>query len=90
VRSVIPSERIVAETVGAFAVRERRLVASSFDAVGPVLVAAGWGDAPLEIVALRARVPVQRLAVDPVDRVSELMNKPTLDLLEARALLQVL
>ena len=90
VRAVIPAERIVAESSAAFAVRERRLIAASFEDVGPVLMAAGWRDAPLEIIALRPGAPVHRLAEDPVDRVSELMNKPTLNLLEARSLLNVL
>jgi len=89
-RAAIPRERIVAESPAAFAVRERRLVAESFDEVGPVLMAAGWRDAPLEIVALRRRAPVQRLTADPLDRVSELMNKPTLNLLEARAVLNTM
>ena len=90
VRAVIPAERIVAETSAAFAVRERRLVAASFEEVGPVLMAAGWRDAPLEIIALRRRAPVPRLAAEPVDRVAELMKKPTLNLLEARSLLNLL
>lgn len=90
VRAAIPAERIVAESAAAFAVRERRLVSSSFDEVGPVLVAAGWQHAPLEIVALRPRPPRQRLSADPADRVSALMSQPTLTLLEARSLLGTL
>lgn len=90
VRDVVDRERIVAESRQAFAVRERRLVAASFDAVGPVLQAAGWRDAPLEIIAPRRGSVVPALAPDPADRVSQLMNKPQLNLLEARALLEVL
>lgn len=90
VRAVVPSDRIVAESATAFAVRERRVVAESFEGVGPVLMAAGWRDAPLEIVALRPRAPVPLLAGDPVERVEALMRKPSLNLLEARALLGTL
>lgn len=87
VRAVIPADRIVAETATAFAVRERRVVAETFEEAGPVLMAAGWRDAPLEIIALRRHALAQPLTAAPVDRVAALMNKPTLNMLEARLLL---
>jgi hypothetical protein len=89
VRTVISADRIVAETATAFAVRERRIVAETFDEAGPVLMAAGWRDAPIEIIALRrhALAQAQALTAAPVDRVAALMNQPTLNMLEARSLL---
>lgn len=87
VRAVVSADRIVAETASAFAVRERRVVTESFEEAGPVLMAAGWRDAPIEIIAVHRHAPVRSLTAAPVDRVAVLMNKPTLNLLEARLLL---
>ncbi len=93
VRAVVDSSRVVAESPDAFAVRERRLVAATAAAVGPLLESAGWRDAQLEILAVswsalprREEEPPQR-GVDDT-RLAELVNKPTLTLWEARLMLE--
>ncbi len=84
VLATVKGERILAASPEAFALRDGRVVSSSFEAVGPLLVLSGWRDAPLEIVAPgRGPAPTP----PPVDRVAALVNKPRLTLLESRALL---
>ena len=82
VRAAIDDERIVAESDAAFALKERRVISESFAGVGPMLMAAGWGDDSLEIVAIRLRAP--QTGSDRASVLAELMNKPTLNLMEAR------
>jgi hypothetical protein len=82
VRAAIDDERIVAESDDAFALRERRVISESFAGVGPMLTAAGWGDDSLEIVAIRLHAP--RTGPDRASELAELMNQPTLNLMEAR------
>jgi hypothetical protein len=47
-----------------------------------MLTAAGWGDDSLEIVAIRLHAP--RTGPDRASELAELMNQPTLNLMEAR------
>jgi hypothetical protein len=88
VRSAVDRERIIFETASAFALRERRIIAGSFEEVGPMLMRAGWRDDPLEIVTLgpaSTRSPVAQ-----TDKLADLMNKPTLNIVEARMVLNSL
>jgi hypothetical protein len=85
VRAAIGAKRIAAETDAAFAVKERRIVAASFAAVGPVVMAAGWSEEPLEIVSLRRRAA--ETDDDSTDDLAALMQKPSLNLLEAQRVL---
>jgi hypothetical protein len=82
VRAAIDDERVVAESDDAFALKERRVISESLAGVGPMLMAAGWDDDPLEIVATRLHLPERDS--DQASRLAELMNKPTLNLMEAR------
>ena len=82
VRAAIDDERIVAESDDAFALKERRVISESFAGVGPILTAAGWGDDSLEIVAIRLHA--SQTGSDRTSGLSDLMNKPTLNLMEAR------
>lgn len=88
VRKAVDRQRILHEAEDAFALRERRIIAASFDQVGPLLMAAGWRDDPLEIVTLRP-TPTGSPA-DQADKLADLMNKPTLNLVEARMALSLL
>ena len=88
VRSAVDRERIIFETANAFALRERRIIAGSFEEVGPMLMQAGWRDDPLEIVTLdpaSTRSPAAQ-----TDKLADLMNKPTLNIVEARMALSLL
>jgi len=82
VRAAIDDERVVAESDDAFALMERRIISESFAGVGPMLTAAGWGDDPLEIVAIQPRAP--RPDPDRASELAELMKKPSLNWTEAR------
>jgi len=82
VRAAIDDERVVAESDAAFALKERRIISESFAGVGPMLTAAGWGDDPLEIVAIQPRTPPSD--PDRASELAELMKKPSLNLMEAR------
>lgn len=50
-RQAVGSERIVASARNAFALDDGRIIASSLEAVGESVTAAGWVDRPLEILA---------------------------------------
>ncbi len=88
VRSAVDRERIIFETADAFALRERRIIAGSFEEVGPMLMRAGWRDDPLEIVTLRP--PSTRSPTAQANKIADLMNKPTLNIVEARMALNLL
>jgi hypothetical protein len=88
VRNAVDRERIICQTVNAFALRERRIIAASFEEVGPMLMEAGWRDDPLEIVT--SRPPSTRSDADQASKIADLMNKPTLNALEARMALSLL
>ncbi len=92
VRAAVDASRVVAESTEAFALREKRLVASTAESVGPLLVKAGWRDAELEILAVRESLrprqgdaSAQRAGDEA--QLTELIHKPTLTLSEARRLL---
>ena len=88
VRSAVDHERIIFETADAFALKERRIIAGSFEEVGPMLMRAGWHDDPLEIVTLRPAST--RSPAAQTDKLANLMNKPTLNIVEARMVLNSL
>jgi hypothetical protein len=88
VRNAVDRERIVCETANAFALRERRIIAASFEEVGPMLMEAGWRDDPLEIVT--PRPASTHSEADQASKIADLMNKPTLNALEARMALSLL
>ncbi len=89
-RAVDPS-RIVAESPDAVALVEGRMVATHADAVAAPLTAAGWTDRKLEILQVPRRDPLRGsrregagAADDPrMQRLNELMSKPTLSYGEA-------
>jgi hypothetical protein len=88
VRNAVDRERIICETVNAFALRERRIIAASFEEVGPMLMEAGWRDEALEIVTPHS--PSTRSGADQASKIADLMNKPTLNIVEARMVLNSL
>ncbi len=88
VRNAVDRERIICETADAFALRERRIIAGSFEEVGPMLMRAGWRDDPLEIVTLLPASTPSPTA--RASKIAELMNKPTLNILEAKMVLDSL
>jgi hypothetical protein len=92
VREVIDPGRIVASSPEGFVVREGRVVVASVEAAGPLLNAAGWSEAELEIVKLEAR-PVLRGAAGNGNGgggLAALYAKPTLTLDEALLALRLL
>ena len=93
VRAAVDPERIVANSLDGFAVREGRVVVASVEAAGPLLAVAGWSEAELEIVKLAAR-PVFRVApgagAGGGSGLDALYTKPTLTLDEALQALQLL
>jgi hypothetical protein len=92
VRNSVDHGRIICETANAFALRERRIIAASFEEVGPMLMEAGWRDDPLEIVAPRppSAPPSAKSDADRASKIADLMNKPTLNALEAKMALSLL
>ena len=94
VRAAVDPERIVANSLDGFVVREGRVVVASVEAAGPLLSVAGWGEAKLEIVKLEAR-PVLRGtppsgAGGSGSGLDALYTKPTLTVDEALRALQLL
>jgi hypothetical protein len=85
VRAAIDGGRVVARAADAFALVEGRVIAASFEGVGPLIVEAGWTDRPLEVVAVRWGAPPAWPR--ETARVADLMSQPTLTLAEARWLL---
>ena len=95
VRSAIPSHRIVAESDGAFATVEERIVAASPEAATGPLNAMRWVDREIQIV----RVPTSSRPARPgaqgsagpdgaaAGNIAELMQKDTLTSAEANQLL---
>lgn len=90
VREVIEPERIVANSLDGFAVREGRVVVTSVEAAGPLLSLAGWAEAGLEIVHVEARA-TPRAADSPGGAdLGGLYGKATLTLPEAIRALELL
>ncbi len=93
VRAAIEDERVVAETIHGFALRERRLVVSSLEEAGTILASAGWEDAGLQILRfepLRAKPQEPEAEKQDTQRLAELMQKPTLTYFEAQQALALL
>jgi hypothetical protein len=94
VRNVVGSERVVAESHEAFAVKERRIVAASPEDVGELVARSGWTKARLEIVdtgRVREKPPSSLPRVQPEwEKIAHLIEKPTLTVGEARLVLDAL
>jgi hypothetical protein len=93
VREVIAPERIVANSLDGFVVREGRVVVGSIEAAGPLLSLAGWVEAELEVVHVDARQSPSGASAQaraPGDGLSALYGKATLTLPEAIRALQLL
>ncbi len=98
VRNAVDSGRILAASENGFAIQGRRLIAVSLENVGGLLMQAGWDDAPLEILTASRSGRTGKGPGD-ADRTSaqaeaailaDLMNKPTLNYLEAQRVLSLL
>ena len=103
VRKAVSSDRILAASENGFAIQGRRLIAVSLENVGGLLMKAGWEDAPLEILTASRRswIGGGRPGEGPQDTdrssaqaeaaiLADLMNKPTLNYLEAQRVLSLL
>lgn len=95
VRATISSDRVVAETSRAFALREGRIVAANPEAAGDPLNAAGWAHRPIELWSARAarrrtREPAPRAESQSGPTLAELARKPTLTPAEAVAALRLM
>ncbi len=98
VRAAVSDDRIMAASEDGFALRGRRLVAVSLEDVGNLLMRAGWDDAPLEILTAarhgrrgqQSRDPDRATAEAEAAILADLMNKPSLNYLEAQRLLSLM
>ena len=97
VRTAVSNDRILAASEDGFALQGRRLVAVSLEDVGNLLMRAGWDDAPLEILTAarhgrgqQSRDPDRATAKAEAAILADLMNKPSLNYLEAQRLLSLL
>jgi len=94
VREAVDPERIVANSLDGFALREGRLVVSSVEAAGGLLELAGWAEASLEIVKPPPREHFRAAplgaASPPAGELSALLARPTLTPAEALRALQLL
>ncbi len=97
VRTAVSDDRILAASEDGFALQGRRLVAVSLEDVGNLLMRAGWDDAPLEILTAArhgrgrpSRDPDRATAEAEAAILADLMNKPSLNYLEAQRLLSLL
>ena len=89
-RRAVGSERIVASARNAFALDSGRIIASSLDAVGEPVTAAGWVDRPLEIVAPPRRRGVPGYATEKEEDGASAGARQQLSQSEARLLLNQL
>ncbi len=97
VRAAVSNDRILAASEDGFALQGRRLVAVSLEDVGNLLMRAGWDDAPLEILTAarhgrgrQSRDPDRATAKAEAAILADLMNKPSLNYLEAQRLLSLM
>jgi len=92
VRAAIGKGEVVAESAGAFALRRRRVVAASYEDVGPLLTRAGWQEAPIALWAPTREVPPQTRgdSSSPDGGLGNLINKPSLSELDVQRLLDLL
>ena len=89
VRSAVDADRILADSPGAFVLREGRVVASGVEAVGGPLAEAGLAGRPLELLSVSLAAPVKRTrARKQHSRIAELAAKDFLTPMEAAALLE--
>lgn len=101
VRKAIAKERIIVDTPAAFATAEERIIAVDAASASVPINQAGWSDREIEIVAIpmdsarnwqRARRSGSRSMSEQerkqAKKIAELMQKPTLNALEAIVLLQ--
>jgi hypothetical protein len=94
VREAVAEEKILVSSPDGFAVRERRIVASGAEAVGDLLMRAGWADAKLEIVtpgsSRAARDGAASTANARDAELNALRAKPTLNAVDAARALKLL
>lgn len=86
VRRAVARDRIVASVDTGFALGERRIIASDYAAVGPLLQQTGWNTTNLEIYS-SAPKEQQTEAFTKDERLAALMKQPTLNRLEAQYVL---
>ena len=86
IRRAVDRDRVVASVDTGFALGERRIIASNYAAVGPLLQQTGWNTADLEIYS-SAPKEQQAEASTNDERLAALINKPTLNRLEAQYVL---
>ena len=86
VRRAVARDRIVAFVETGFALGERRIIASDYAAVGPLLQQTGWNTTNLEIYS-SAPKEQQTEASTQDERLAALMKQPTLNRLEAQYVL---
>ena len=93
VHKAVQRTRVIAYNRHGFAVQGRRIMSVSLETVGELLMEAGWEDERLEIYDLKA-LKGARLGTRPSapanNKIAELMNKPTLTMVEAWALLDAI
>lgn len=93
VRAAVGRGEVVAESAGAFALRRRRVVAASYEDVGPLVTRAGWQEAPIALWAPTRELPPQTRGAVPSSSdggLGDLINKPSLSELEVQRLLDLL
>ncbi len=96
VLAAVDRGRVVARTADGFALAERRVVVSSIEALGELLVRVGWEDAPLDLLVARhlergqSRARGVTPASDGGDVLAELMQKRELTYVEAQRALDLL
>jgi len=93
VRAAVTKSEVVAESEKAFALRRRQVVAASYDDVGPLITSVGWQEASIAIWDPAREPPLQtRGGTLPSAKsgLADLANKPILNELEARRMLDLL
>jgi len=86
IRSVVSPERVLWEGDAGFALVGDRVITTSFEQAGEVIMGAGWIDRPIQIVTLdadpdedaEAEVGTQASPEARQKRLLDLVNKPTL------------
>ena len=87
IRSVVSAERVLWESDAGFALVGDRVITTSYEQAGEVIMGAGWIDRPIQIVTLDADLDDEDGAGDSADPISresrrqqllDLVYKPTL------------
>jgi hypothetical protein len=86
VRRAVDRDRVVASVETGFALGERRIIASNYAAVGLLLQQTGWNTANLEIYNSSPKEHQTEASIND-ERLAALMDKPTLNRLEAHYVL---